>query len=294
MQRKGLGTLLAAGVLLVAPLMLPPLEAATATASRPRAAVPPVLNRSGAPAQPQTDLPTPCRAGLIALTFDDGPSRTVTPTLVQILLDRRVPATFFMVGSRVATAPGVARLVQRSGFVIGNHTWSHRPLTTLSDPAIRHELRSTRREFRAEGIVPTTLMRPPYGDINRRVRRDVRGLDLVPVLWTIDSRDWAGGSARQIAGTILAHLRRHASNIVLQHDGVANSPASVRAVRFVVREARSRGYCFTHLGPRGGMAPIDSTTHRAATRSAVAPVVREPSPWWTRPTLELPGFFSGR
>ncbi|MCW2787627.1 MAG: polysaccharide deacetylase, partial [Marmoricola sp.] len=192
-----------------------------------------------------------CPAGLVALTFDDGPAATVTPVLVHELLHLEVPATFFMVGSRIATAPAAARLVQRSGFTIGNHTWNHPELTALGDPAVRRQLRMTRREMRAVGITPSTLMRPPYGAVNHRILTDVRRLALVPVLWTVDSEDWAGGNARQIASRILGALRRHQTNIVLQHDGVTNSPASVAAVPRVVRIARRRGFCFTGLGSRG-------------------------------------------
>jgi peptidoglycan/xylan/chitin deacetylase (PgdA/CDA1 family) len=197
-----------------------------------------------------------CPAGLVALTFDDGPARGLTVRLVRILERRHVPATFFMVGSRVRTAPRAARSVEKAGFPVGNHTWSHPHLTRLSDGGIRDELLRTAARLRQTGVTRTPLMRPPYGDIDARVRTDVRDLGLVPVLWDVDSRDYRGGSTDRIARTILQRLRPHQSNIVLQHDGVRNSPASVRAVRTVVRVARHRGYCFTTLGPDGRMVPL--------------------------------------
>jgi hypothetical protein len=108
-------------------------------------------------------------------------------------------------------------------------------------------------------------MRPPYGAIDARVRRLVADLGLTPVLWTIDSRDWAGGDAQQIASRILAQLRPHQRNVVLQHDGVTNSPASVSAVPYVVRAARRRGYCFTSLNDAGRMVtPGMTPSHRTA------------------------------
>ena len=197
-----------------------------------------------------------CRAGLVALTFDDGPARGLTVRLVQTLERLHVPATFFMVGSRVSTAPHAAQVVARAGFAVGNHTWSHAFLTRLSDPAVRSEIRRTASILHRLGVPETTLMRPPYGDIDPRVRADVEALGLVPVLWDVDSHDWRGGSPSQIASSILAQLRPHQSNIVLQHDGVRNSPASVAAVPQVVHSARQRGYCFTHLGREGRMAPL--------------------------------------
>jgi peptidoglycan/xylan/chitin deacetylase (PgdA/CDA1 family) len=224
-----------------------------------------------APAQALVDH---CSTGLIALTFDDGPSPTQTPRLLKILEKHRVPATFFMVGSRVTGAPGVARKVAAAGFEIGNHTWSHPMLTRLTDHQIRKQLRDTTREFRADRLPVSPLMRPPYGAIDPRVRTVIRDLSLTPVLWNVDSRDWAGGDSRQIANRILAQLRPHQSNIVLQHDGVENSPASVGAVPLVIHDARARGYCFTKLNSAGRMA---AKHHRArAARAAVqaAPVPR--------------------
>jgi peptidoglycan/xylan/chitin deacetylase (PgdA/CDA1 family) len=192
-----------------------------------------------------------CRAGLVALTFDDGPRVGTTAPLVHLLRRLDVPATFFMVGSRVAARPHLARLVARSGFEVANHTWDHGRLTTMADPAVRRELRRTARALRAAGVTPTDLARPPYGAVSPRVRADFRELRLRPVLWTIDSRDWAGGTAAQIAARILAAVRPHATNIVLQHDGVDNSPNSVRAVPTVVHTLRKRGYCLAALDRHG-------------------------------------------
>jgi peptidoglycan/xylan/chitin deacetylase (PgdA/CDA1 family) len=222
-----------------------------------------------------------CTAGLVALTFDDGPASGLTAKLVGILKHRDVPATFFMLGSRVQKAPKAARLVDRAGFTIGNHTWSHPQLTHLSNRTIRSELRRTARELRRHGIRPSTLMRPPYGDVDRRVRHVVHSLRLVPVLWNVDSNDWRGGSPRQIASSILRQLRPHHSNIVLQHDGVRNSPASVAAVPIVIRAARRRGYCFARLGPHGHMQVPVPTLH-----GTVAPG-SESGPTPARVLLEL-------
>jgi peptidoglycan/xylan/chitin deacetylase (PgdA/CDA1 family) len=239
-----------------------------------------------------------CRAGLIALTFDDGPNPAVTPKLVRTLLKLKVPAAFFMIGSHVDAHPAVAQLVQRSGFLIGNHTWNHPLLTQLTGAQIRHQLLATKSAFKRHGIRIHRLMRPPYGDINLRVRRVIHGLGMIPVLWTIDSRDWAGGGPSTIANRILSALRPHRTNLVLQHDGVDNSPASVAAVPIVVRKARARGYCFTRLNANGGVGdltaprtakrivPVSTTTRRPSTTTAraAAPATLELTA--TRQTLQ--------
>ncbi len=205
------------------------------------------------PASAATARKRPCSAGLVALTFDDGPSRTQTPRLVDILTERNVPATFFMVGNRIQSAPGVGRLVARKGFVVANHTWSHPQLPSLSDAEVRDQLRDTGLAFRRARIPHSQLMRPPYGAITPRVGKVVRDMGLTSVLWTVDSEDWAGGSSEQIADRILAQLRPHRRNVVLQHDGVTNSPNSVGAVPIVIKKARQRGYCFTDIDAAGRM-----------------------------------------
>ncbi len=207
------------------------------------------------PSAPPAYAVVPCSAGLVALTFDDGPSRTATPRLVRILDDLRVPATFFMVGERVASAPLAARLVARHGYAVANHSYRHRLMTTQSSAEIRATLWATDRELRAAGVRPTRLMRPPYGGMDARVEWVIRDAGFVPVLWDVDPRDWEGDSASVIANRILAQLRPGRSNVVLQHDGIRNSPASIDAVPQVVRTARSRGFCFAGLNSAGGMAP---------------------------------------
>lgn len=197
----------------------------------------------------------PCSAGLVSLTFDDGPASVVTPSLVRMLRGLEVPATFFMVGARVATAPATARLVAGSGFQIANHSYRHELMTRQSSGQIKETLRATDRALRALGIRPTNLMRPPYGGIDGRVGAAIADAGFTPVLWDVDPRDWDGGSSSTIANRILAQLTPHGGNVVLQHDGIRNSPASIAAVPRVVREARRRGYCFAELDATGRSAP---------------------------------------
>lgn len=193
---------------------------------------------------------TGCPSGYVSLTFDDGPAAP-TDRLVRILRGAGVPATFFMVGQRVAAAPRLARRVERAGFLIGNHSWAHADMRTQTSSQVAATLRATERVLRRAGTHPTNLMRPPYGALDAAARAGISDAGLVPVLWTVDSRDWTGGTAEQIADRILAGLRPNATNIVLQHDGVGHSPVSVDAVPRVIRRARARGYCFTALDERG-------------------------------------------
>ncbi len=208
-----------------------------------------------------------CSRGLVALTFDDGPSATVTPPLVRLLQRERVPATFFMIGQHVEAHPEIVRMVDEAGFAIGNHTWAHDDLTTLSGPQIRASLRSTRRALVHAGVVPTSLARPPYGAMDERVRQVLVRMGYAPVLWSIDPRDWAGASTPQIEARVLGAVRPHRANVVLQHDGVTNSPATLRAISTEIRQLRRRGFCFADLDATGAPTPpVPIATVRAAER----------------------------
>jgi peptidoglycan/xylan/chitin deacetylase (PgdA/CDA1 family) len=191
-----------------------------------------------------------CSSGLIALTFDDGPSASVTPGLMSYLQRHHLPAAFFVIGEQIPGNHRLLRRMARRGFRIGNHTYHHENLTKLSNEQIHRTLARTRRALRRAGVTQSPLMRPPYGSINGRVRRVIHRMDMVPVLWTVDSLDWTGISTSAIVHNVLSGLHP-GGNIVLQHDGVANSPRSVAALPRIVEAARNRGYCFGRLDNRG-------------------------------------------
>lgn len=213
-----------------------------------------VLPAAPAEAKPHHEV-VPCSRGLVALTFDDGPLDTVTPRMVRLLTRLDVPATFFMVGNRIEEHPELVRMVDRAGFAIGNHTWAHTDLTSQTPAQARHALVSTRRALLDAGVHPTDLARPPYGAIDDRVRKVMAGLGLVPALWTIDSRDWTGLTPKQITASVVGAVRRHRTNVVLQHDGVTNSPATLKALPHEIATLRERGYCFAALDAAGNPAP---------------------------------------
>jgi len=204
-----------------------------------------------APAQSRTSAGA-CPSGTVALTFDDGPATAVTGRLLDVLSSRGVPATFFVLGQRVAASPALVRRAHRLGFAVANHTYRHEMLTRLSDDGIRRTVRATTGSIRDAGARPAPLVRPPYGAVDNRVRAVLGSMGMTTVLWDIDPRDWESGTPEQIAERVLSHLRPHGRNIVLLHDGVARSGNTLRAVPLIVSRARDRGYCFA---PVGGSAP---------------------------------------
>src|SRR5436309_10221795 len=104
----------------------------------------------------------------IAMTFDDGPSATLTPKLLDLLAARHLKATFFVVGQNAADHPDILKRAVREGHEIANHSWSHPNLGKMSDDAVRRELQKTDDAITAAIGTRQTLMRPPYGSITAR------------------------------------------------------------------------------------------------------------------------------
>jgi peptidoglycan/xylan/chitin deacetylase (PgdA/CDA1 family) len=197
---------------------------------------------------------TLCSRGTVALTFDDGPHGTYTPKVLDILRGRKAKATFFQVGANVASHPRITRRAHDEGHRIGNHTWQHENLTRLSDSAIRDTLRRTDRRIADTGAPRPTLVRPPYGSTNSRVRAVIGDLGMKQVLWTVDPQDWRSGrSASTITRLVLGDLHDGAN--ILLHDAVGNSNNTVAALPGIIDGIRSRGYCLGTLSGTGKVTP---------------------------------------
>jgi peptidoglycan-N-acetylglucosamine deacetylase len=125
------------------------------------------------------------------LTFDDGPHPINTPALLDELKQAGILATFFVVGKNLETPSGM-KLIQRAvaeGHQIGNHTYSHRHLTTLKADQIREEILTT------EKLIGTAnnglkLLRPPYGAHNSLVQQVAQDLGYNLFFWNVDTLDW--------------------------------------------------------------------------------------------------------
>lgn len=176
----------------------------------------------------------------IALTFDDGPDPERTPLLLEALAELDVSATFFLLGEKVDAHPELAARIARAGHEIGNHTYTHPYLPLTRSHTLAGELARTDAAIaRATGIVPT-LMRPPYGGRSPRNVRTLQRAGKRVVLWDVNSFDWKGKPADEVAQRVLARTRP--GSIVLMHDARDGGEITVAAVRLLVPELRSRGY----------------------------------------------------
>lgn len=174
---------------------------------------------------------------LIALTFDDGPTPGQTDRLLDILRQKKVKATFFVVGVAAERAPDLVMRAYQEGHTVGNHSTSHKDLSQLGAVEIRQDIEATNRIItQILGGVRPEFVRPPYGAINQVVLDNV---GLPAILWNIDPRDW---EVRETE-TIFSHVVGHASDgaIALMHDVYGST---VDAVPKIIDALAVAGYEF--------------------------------------------------
>ncbi|MEU0048874.1 polysaccharide deacetylase family protein [Streptomyces sp. NPDC006309] len=191
----------------------------------------------GAPARLGT---VDCReAKCIALTFDAGPSEN-SARLLDILKERKVPATFFLLGKRhIEKYPELVRRMADEGHEVASHTWDHKILTRISDARIREELKRPNDAIeRLTGHKPT-LMRPPQGRTDANVHAISKELGLAEVLWSVTAKDYTTTDSALITKRVLDQASR--DGIILLHDIYQGT---VPAVPGIIDALKARGYVF--------------------------------------------------
>ncbi|MGV3532824.1 MAG: polysaccharide deacetylase family protein, partial [Chthoniobacteraceae bacterium] len=187
-------------------------ETAPAPEPIPHVAVP-------SPAAPQKITYTACNVDgkYIAMTYDDGPHATLTPRLLDMLKERGIKATFFVVGKNVAEYPKIAKRIVDEGHEIASHSWSHPLLSKMSDASVRDQLERTHAAIEKATGVKTTILRPPYGGFTERQRRWAHGeFGYKTILWDLDPLDWKVRNANHVEREILKGTR--SGSIILTHD----------------------------------------------------------------------------
>jgi peptidoglycan/xylan/chitin deacetylase (PgdA/CDA1 family) len=211
----------------------------------------------------------------IAMTFDDGPSATLTPKLLDLLAAHHIKATFFVIGENVAEHPEIVARAAQGGHEIGNHSWSHPNFGKMSDENVRRQLWRTDDAIKnATGKRPT-LLRPPYGSITAREKRwihDEFGYQII--LWDVDPNDWKQPGPAVVRNRILQETRP--GSIVLSHD---IHSGTIQAMPSTLDALEAKGFKFVTVSDL-----IRAATARPARSPSEAPgnvraaVTPSPSP----------------
>lgn len=176
----------------------------------------------------------------VALTFDDGPHGNRTLDLLDRLRALNVPATFFVVGSKVRNYPEIVERIVLDGHELGNHTFHHFRLPRIPLAAVGEEIFRTRAILKEVVGADIRLFRPPGGEYNDDIQHIIQQQNCVNVLWSDDPADYkVGRKPDEIVHFLLRDITP--GGIVLLHSGL---PATVAALPTFVKAIRAKGYSF--------------------------------------------------
>ena len=149
---------------------------------------------------------------MIALTFDDGPSK-YTEEILNILKKNDCNATFFVLGNKVSIYSDLLIESINNGNEIGNHSYNHKWMIKLNEKDLENQISKTQDIIKEYTGYTPKLIRPTYGSLNDRIKK-ISSLDIV--LWNVDTLDWKYKNPNKIVENATKKLKD--GNIILMHD----------------------------------------------------------------------------
>ena len=196
-------------------------------------------------------------AKVICLTFDDGPTDSTTPKVLDILDTFGVRATFFLIGRQISGREDIVRRTAAAGHAVGIHTYSHVYREIYASPqALLRDIAACRKAIRAalpgyEG----KLYRFPGGEYGKpeALRRAVREAGLTVCAWNASADDSVlpHATADELFENAVRTGADKQSIVLLLHDGV-NYRATVACLPRIIRHYKARGYRFETLQQKSG------------------------------------------
>jgi peptidoglycan/xylan/chitin deacetylase (PgdA/CDA1 family) len=184
---------------------------------------------------------------LVALTFDDGPEDYYTPKILDVLKEKAVPATFFVMGQKINQYPEMMKRIVNEGHSFGNHTWSHPDLRKGWSADVRKEIQSTQQVLDKVIGKKSDIFRPPYGAITKADQGVLSQIGMRGIGWSVDTLDWSGMSAEGILEIVQRQIAP--GGIVLQHnfqDGRLLD-GTVKALPQMIDDLQAQGYTFVTI-----------------------------------------------
>lgn len=180
---------------------------------------------------------------VVALTFDDGPS-TYTPGFLDVLKQKGVKATFFMIGQQVAPNASLVRRVLAEGHELADHTWNHSNVSAGGAFASGQITSTANAIHTATGFKPCAF-RAPGGAVSSGLISLARGLGFTTVQWDVDTNDWKLPGTEADYQRVVDGVRN--GSIVLMHDGGGPRSQGLAALPRIIDTLRARGYRFVTI-----------------------------------------------
>ena len=175
---------------------------------------------------------------VVALTFDDGPNASSTPILLDGLKERKVRATFFLIGENVEKDENekIVKRMYEEGHLIGNHTYTHCNLSKLETGEAKKELEQTDTVIEKITGKQPVLVRAPYGELPVDSEQD---LNRIYIGWTVDPLDWMTEDTGAVVKTVVEEI--NPGDVILLHDCYKSS---VEAALRIVDLLKAEGFEF--------------------------------------------------
>ena len=171
--------------------------------------------------------------GYIALTFDDGPS-SFTDRLLDCLEENNAKATFFMVGTEIASFPDEVKRMKKLGCELGNHTYDHKDLATLSSDEISSEIARVDEQLVNLTGEGASVVRPPFGCKNETLEKQT---GMFWIFWDVDTLDWKSKNVQSVENIVQREVKD--GSIILMHDIFSTS---VDAAEILIPQLIEEGY----------------------------------------------------
>lgn len=209
----------------------------------------------------------------IAMTFDDGPHPTNTPRLLDMLKQRNIRATFFVVGPNSKTYPHILRRMVAEGHEVANHTWTHGDMTKISQAAVRKELADSRDAIVAATGVAPKLWRPPYGAVNTNLKNWIKQEFGYPtIMWSVDPLDWKRPGPSVVADRLVSGTGN--GGILLAHD--IHKP-TIDAMPSTFDRLLAKGYKFVTVSQLIALSSGTASTEAAEGETAIVASAIQPT-----------------
>lgn len=171
---------------------------------------------------------------LVAISFDAAWGNEDTQSLIDILNAHGVNATFFVVADWVEKYPASVKALADAGNEIMNHSTSHAHFSQLSAGEVTADIENCNSKIEAVTGVRPTLFRCPYGEYNDTVISAVNSIGMTAIQWDVDSLDWKGLSADEIAERVLGKVE--SGSIMLFHNAAEHTPEALPGILDALQE----------------------------------------------------------
>lgn len=172
----------------------------------------------------------------VALSFDAAWGGDKTAKILDLLDTYEVKATFFLVGFWIDKYPDLVKEIASRGHLIANHSTNHPHFNKLSAEEMRLEIGNTNNKLLELTGSGAKYFRAPFGEYNNTMIGILKDLEMQCIQWDVDSLDWKGISAKEIAERILTRVK--CGSIILCHN---NSDYIVEALPLVLLGLKSKG-----------------------------------------------------